>query len=158
MPGDSCFPSEWDWRMSLGKKLSTPEALIIGQRPIGAVCYPNDPLYDATACQTLSANVTGWNYVFMSAQMNANNWLNLDTLVTEKEVKGCPYSPLNSTSTCEQGRVPPYVVDVATAQDIVETVKFASKYNLRLVVKNSGCVSLIQLYDLFFITFLTFLI
>ncbi|KAF5350794.1 hypothetical protein D9758_010350 [Tetrapyrgos nigripes] len=137
MPGQPCFPTQEEWT-AFGSKLSTPETLVVGQRPMGAVCYPNDPLFDVIACQALNASVNGFNHVFMSSQIDATNFLNFDSIVTEKGLDGCPYFPLAQNATCNQGRVPPYAVNVTSVQDIVEAVNFASEHNLRLVVKNTG--------------------
>ncbi|KAF5343922.1 hypothetical protein D9758_012128 [Tetrapyrgos nigripes] len=137
-PGQSCFPTAEVWT-EFQSKLSTPETLIKGQRPMGAVCYPNDPLYNQNACQALNSSINGFNHVFMSSQINATNWLNFDSIVTPAgNMIGCPYFPRTQNSVCNQGRVPPYAVNVSSVQDIVESVRFASQHNLRLVVKNTG--------------------
>ncbi|KAJ7621434.1 FAD-binding domain-containing protein [Roridomyces roridus] len=44
----------------------------------------------------------------------------------------------NSSNTCGQGDVPLFSVEAETVEDVQAAVKFASKYNLRLVVKSSG--------------------
>ncbi|KAF5346792.1 hypothetical protein D9758_015737 [Tetrapyrgos nigripes] len=132
-----CWPTGWEWSR-LSRSLSSPGRLLFDQHPMGAVCYPKDPFYDPVACQSLNSTLHGFDFVFMSSRINATNFYNYDSIITPGKEAGCPYSPLSPNSVCEQGRVPPYVVNASTTQDIVEAVKFASKKNLRLVVKNTG--------------------
>ena len=39
---------------------------------------------------------------------------------------------------CPQGLVPTYAVAAENAEDVSKAVKFAQKYNLKLVIKNTG--------------------
>jgi hypothetical protein len=43
-----------------------------------------------------------------------------------------------NAASCNQGKYPDYAVAVENAQQVSKTIKFASKHNLRLVVKNTG--------------------
>lgn len=43
-----------------------------------------------------------------------------------------------STGTCEQGSVPTYAVYAESSTDVQKYVQFATKHNLRIVVKNTG--------------------
>ncbi|KAJ7182940.1 FAD-binding domain-containing protein [Mycena crocata] len=45
---------------------------------------------------------------------------------------------LQNATTCGQGDVPNYSVEAQTVEDIQAAVKFASKHNLRVVIKSSG--------------------
>ncbi|KAJ7056672.1 FAD-binding domain-containing protein [Mycena amicta] len=45
---------------------------------------------------------------------------------------------LRNGTTCGQGDVPLYSVEAETVEDVQAAIKFASKHNLRLVVKSSG--------------------
>ncbi|KAJ3051882.1 hypothetical protein HK097_007096 [Rhizophlyctis rosea] len=57
----------------------------------------------------------------------------------EGYVNGTLCSPYtNRTDACPFGNVPNYVVNATTSETISKAVKFASKHNLRLVVKNTG--------------------
>ena len=49
---------------------------------------------------------------------------------------------LNSTigAECGQGSIPVIGVDVRSVKDIQVAVRFAAKHNLRIVIKNTGCV------------------
>ncbi|KAI8605880.1 hypothetical protein EDD21DRAFT_298921 [Dissophora ornata] len=44
----------------------------------------------------------------------------------------------NQTVPCNQGAVPIWTVKATTVADVVETVQFASKHNIRLAIKNTG--------------------
>lgn len=50
----------------------------------------------------------------------------------------CNSTTLVSNQTCHQGRVPDYAVYAESSQDVVEYVRFATKHNLRIVIKNTG--------------------
>ncbi|KAF9953096.1 hypothetical protein BGZ72_005705 [Mortierella alpina] len=45
---------------------------------------------------------------------------------------------LNRTAPCHQGAVPLYTVNATTVEQVQETVRFAAKHNIRLVIKNTG--------------------
>lgn len=53
-------------------------------------------------------------------------------------ISNCTALEPSSNSTCGQGRVANYAVHAETAEDIQEYVKFATKHNLRIVIKNTG--------------------
>jgi len=65
---------------------------------------------------------------------------------------GCPIpdpsddesAPAAVESECSLGNMPSYVVNVTTTEQVVESVKFAAKHNLRLRIKNvrMHCVTL----------------
>ncbi|KAF8921768.1 hypothetical protein BGZ58_003873, partial [Dissophora ornata] len=44
----------------------------------------------------------------------------------------------DQTMPCNQGAVPVWTVKATTVADVVETVRFASKHNIRLAIKNTG--------------------
>jgi hypothetical protein len=51
--------------------------------------------------------------------------------------KSCDYFA-GPDSQCDLGQYPAYAVNVSSTQDIISTVEFAKKHNIRLVVKNTG--------------------
>ena len=69
--------------------------------------------------------------------MEAPNWD--DYIFSNGTVEAC-YLNASLGIPCEQGSVPILGVDARTPEDIQAAVKFASKYDLRVVVKNTGCV------------------
>ncbi|KAG8711699.1 hypothetical protein FRC08_015569 [Ceratobasidium sp. 394] len=119
---DKCWPSPSTWSSfnnSIGGRLVAP-------RPPAWPCH--DPNYDEAACAEVKAN---WNDSFWRAsQVGA-----MEGLVWESP--GCDIdTPRNVT--CEQGLVPTYSVAAVGADDISKAIKFASKHNVKLVVKNTG--------------------
>lgn len=42
------------------------------------------------------------------------------------------------TKTCQQGSIPRYGVVAKYSSDIVAAVRFATKFNLKIVIKNTG--------------------
>ncbi|KAK7468968.1 hypothetical protein VKT23_003467 [Stygiomarasmius scandens] len=133
--GDECWPSASEWS-EFAETLASPDALIIDQRPPGAVCHQQDPLYDEEACSTLVNNQD--DPVYMSSLMNGVNYLNFDSLINSTAILDCPYEPDSANATCYQGRVPPFAVNVTEVHEIQSALAFAAKHNLRVVVKNTG--------------------
>ncbi|KIJ64540.1 hypothetical protein HYDPIDRAFT_111875 [Hydnomerulius pinastri MD-312] len=133
LPGDSCFPDSATWA-EFSKTLSSP--VISGIRPLASVCYSDDATYNASAC--MMANASQYDALYRGANVNTLQYPNFEELITSNgTVEGCPF-PVSSTDVCYQGRVPSYAVNVSTVQDIQSTLQFATKYNLHLVVKNTG--------------------
>ncbi|KAF9554313.1 FAD-binding domain-containing protein [Agrocybe pediades] len=139
LPGDPCYPSARDWQ-TFSSKLSQP--LIANQRPLGAACYPSSgSKFSATQCAQFTANIN--NPIFREGLPNALQYETFEVLFNSSGVvvSECPFDNglVNATGAlCGQGRIPPNAVNVTTVQDIQEAVKFASKNNLKLVVRNKG--------------------
>ncbi|THU95562.1 hypothetical protein K435DRAFT_859436 [Dendrothele bispora CBS 962.96] len=71
-------------------------------------------------------------------RIDATNYLVCESVITPEALAGCPYFPLTNDTTCAQGRVPLYAVNVSSIHDLVESGKSASQNNLNLVFKNTG--------------------
>ncbi|KZW00940.1 FAD-binding domain-containing protein [Exidia glandulosa HHB12029] len=132
LPGDSCFPSAKE----LSSFNTTVGGRLVKSVPYGAVCYAG-ATYDAEKCATLVANfVTDEFRLEISDALMYTNWE-----VTE-DGTGCPVpqditlTPVNGT--CSYGNLASYIVEVASTQDIVNSVKFVAKHNLRFRIKNTG--------------------
>ncbi|CAE6524284.1 unnamed protein product [Rhizoctonia solani] len=129
LAGQPCFPSE----SILAQFNSSVSGRLHSERPVGAVCYEGDPIFNQSACNDI-ANKT-----------SSSNW-RVDHFPSYQYVQWevcsvsdtCNATSVVSGRTCAQGRVPNYAVHAETAQDIVEYVRFATKHNLRIVVKNTG--------------------
>ncbi|KAH7325285.1 hypothetical protein B0J17DRAFT_681764 [Rhizoctonia solani] len=117
-----CWPSTDVW----SALNSSVDGQLVAPRPPGWVCH--DPNYDEVACNIAKAN---WNNSFWRAnQTGAMENPIWDSL-------GCDiFAPRNAT--CDQGFVPHYSVDAQNGSHVSEAVKFADRYNLSLVVKNTG--------------------
>lgn len=134
LPGDSCFPTQ-AVISSFEKTLSRP---LIHPRPIAAVCFPHDPSFNAAACEVIKSN---WhNGMFRVSLPNALQFINWESIINSTAIEQCdPFGDVNNpVDACFQGRIPWGIVNATTVSDIQKTVKFASKHNLRLVVKNTG--------------------
>ncbi|CAE7130741.1 unnamed protein product [Rhizoctonia solani] len=118
----SCWPSSKLWAAFN----SSVDGRLVAPRPPGWACH--DPNYDEAVCNDFQAN---WNSSFWRANqtgaMQNPIWDSLECNVgTPRDV------------TCDQGFVPHYSVDARNDDHVSKAVKFADKYNLRLVVKNTG--------------------
>ncbi|KAG0029599.1 hypothetical protein BGZ82_007835 [Podila clonocystis] len=67
-------------------------------------------------------------------QPGAMTYTNWETYKGE----GCLGTSSFLSPPCRQGAVPLYTVNASSIADIQETVRFAAKHNLRLVIKNTG--------------------
>lgn len=124
---DRCWPSPREW--------TALNALVNGNllalRPVASVCH--DPTFDEAVCENVSASYT-------SAAWRA------DQPAALQQVQWETYPPANEScylefprnTPCQQGRVSLYSVVASTPSHIRRAVKFASRNNLRLVIKNTG--------------------
>ncbi|KAG7286005.1 FAD-linked oxidoreductase hmp9 [Staphylotrichum longicolle] len=126
VPGDECWPSPCRWD-AFGRKLGNGK--LIKTSPIAESCY-DGPRKDLAQC----ANV-------------ARLWSDQD-FQTSKPI-GRPY-PYNITcapvdyaaggtpTSCILGPLPVYAVNATTRKDIAQTLSFAKRNNIRLVVASTG--------------------
>ncbi|KAK4124879.1 FAD-binding domain-containing protein [Parathielavia appendiculata] len=122
VPGSPDWPFPQDWARlneSLAGRLLQPP-------PPGAVCHPGQATYNATACPSVRA---AWStYEFHQADpvsMDWNQWTNDSCLPQE----GAP---------CSGKGYPVFVINATEARHVQLGVRFAKKHNIRLVVKSSG--------------------
>ncbi|KAH6641401.1 hypothetical protein F5144DRAFT_545454 [Chaetomium tenue] len=121
-PGDACWPSAHDWA-NLNQTVS---GRLVATVPLGQACH--DPDYDPVRCQALR---DGWQnpatHMDDSASVMAPFFAN----------QSC--DPFTSQSKpCTLGNYVVYAVEAESAADIVATVKFAKKNNIRFVIRNTG--------------------
>ncbi|KAF5392829.1 hypothetical protein D9757_000992 [Collybiopsis confluens] len=126
----SCWPSDAEFN-SLTSKLSQP---LIYPIPPESACYPaSNPSGNCTEV-TLNAFDGNWRSN-QSGSMQAPNY---ETFIFPNgSISACF---LNATLgvPCQQGNVPPVGVDARTPEDIQAAVAFATKWNLKVVVKSTG--------------------
>ena len=130
--GSDCWPSDSEFQ-TLASKVSQPLV-----HPIP----PATPCYDPAAGNCADVRASWFNGVWRSDQSGAAEHTNYETYTFPNgTIQGCY---LNTTLgfSCQQGNVPVIGVDARTPNDIQEAVKFAENHNLRLVIKNTGCVEL----------------
>ncbi|TPX64852.1 hypothetical protein SpCBS45565_g05573 [Spizellomyces sp. 'palustris'] len=126
LPADECWPSPNVWSAFN----ATINGALIKLLPPGAVCH--DPYYDQEACSVAKAQ--WYNPYWRSDQPGA---------MIDPSLEGTNGTETCSVTTdravpCGQGNVPTYAVAATTTQQISLAVRFADKYRLRLVVKNTG--------------------
>ena len=124
-PGDACWPSTQDWdtfNATLGGRL-------IATVPAASVCHYNSTFlpYDAAACEELLAvwNETRTHYETSYSPMAP--WF--------ANFSCDPYLP---DTPCTIQPLVRYAVNASSAQDYQATIEFATKHNIRLVVRNTG--------------------
>ncbi|KAF9977531.1 hypothetical protein BGZ75_010286 [Mortierella antarctica] len=123
-PLESCWPNTEQWAV-LNR---TVNDRLIATRPASYACH--NPQYDSTACQEIQQgyNYDWWRQIQPGA-VQQTNW----------EVNGhMGCLGLNRTAPCHQGAVPLYTVNATTVEHVQDSVKFAAKHNIRLVIKNTG--------------------
>ncbi|KAH7241288.1 hypothetical protein BKA59DRAFT_512812 [Fusarium tricinctum] len=135
LPGDSCFPSTEvlkAFNASIGGRLLQPQ-------PYGAACY--QATYDGDMCRSLAQNktVAEWRVEQPAAAQYPN--MELDEhgngcVIPDMQADGT--SPIPVQADCTFGRMPQFLVNASSTEQVAKTVQFASKHNLRFRVKNTG--------------------
>ncbi|KAF9201306.1 hypothetical protein BGZ59_002794 [Podila verticillata] len=126
LPNQPCWPSADTWQTfsaAVGGRL-------IATTPPARACH--NPFYDSTKCWEIQKGYfeDSWRQL----QPGAMTYTNWETYQGE----GCLGTSNFLSPPCRQGAVPLFTVNASTATDIQETVRFAAKHNLRLVIKNTG--------------------
>lgn len=127
-----CWPSASDFAQ-LETQLSLP---LIKPVPPASACYPpSDPSGNCTAVQEHLTDGT-WRSNLPGALLN----LNFESYVFENGTIDACYYNTSLGYPCDQGNIPVLGVEAKEISDIQATVKFTKRYNLRLIVKNTGYV------------------
>ncbi|EFJ17116.1 hypothetical protein SELMODRAFT_115290 [Selaginella moellendorffii] len=123
--GELCWPDAQTWasfNRSVGGRM-------ISVAPPASPCH--DPNYDERACNAVRS---GWNSPFWRTdQPGALQRTSWESFGEQR----CLISS-NRTAACFQGAVPIYAVNVTRAAHVQEAVKFASRHDLRIVIRNTG--------------------
>lgn len=121
-PGDACWPSQLIWQNLNG----SVHGRLVATLPLGAPCH--DPVYKPAICKSLQSN-----------------WLEPDQHYDSSSSVMAPFfanqscDPFTPQSTpCTLGNYVDYAINVAQPSDISKGIAFASKYNIRLVIRNTG--------------------
>lgn len=121
-PGESCWPSAQSW----GALNATVGGRLIETVPLAQSCH--DPQFDNATCSALQSE---WQSpsVHMSdpSSVMAPFFANQSCDPFTAEDKPCGF-----------GNYVRYAVNVSNADDVVATVAFAKKNNIRFVVRNTG--------------------
>lgn len=127
--GNDCWPGQADF-LALTSELSQP---LVHPLPPESACYPS-----AQTEECLEGQKNASNAVWRSDQVGSMTFPYFETFMFQNgTISGC-YFNTTLGLPCGQGSVPPVGVDARTVRDVQAAVKFASKHNLRLVVKNTG--------------------
>jgi hypothetical protein len=130
-----CWPTQADFQ-ALSLEVSQP---LIYPVPPASPCYPiSDPSGNCTEVLSLWSN-GNWRSNHCGATQSPNWEAFTDVNGT---IEAC-YHNITLGIPCKQGNVPVIGVDARSPSDIQVAVKFASKHNLRLVIKNTGSVVLL---------------
>ncbi|KAH6638522.1 hypothetical protein BKA67DRAFT_596339 [Truncatella angustata] len=122
MPGDSCWPATSAW----SQFNSTVGGRLIATVPIGSPCH--DPNYDAAACAALQAE---WTLPTPHLESSSS--------VMEPYFANQSCDPFTAQEKpCVLGNYVSYAVNVSSTADVVATVNFAKRNNIRLVIRNTG--------------------
>ncbi|EHK20934.1 uncharacterized protein TRIVIDRAFT_59399 [Trichoderma virens Gv29-8] len=122
IPGDAGWPGTQAWTQ-LNR---TVGGRLIATVPLAEVCHA--PTYSEAACDDLRKQ---WGLAALDAKYPTefmSTWFQNNTC-----------TPLTDPSTpCVPGDRAAYSIDVRSASDALAGLQFASKHNIRLVIKNSG--------------------
>lgn len=113
-------------RQTLSDFNSTIDGRLFAERPVEAVCFLKDPLYNSNACLDYQQNKTNdaWITEHFSS-LEQTNW----------EACGYEDSCLHtdfSNGTCGQGSIARYAVHAQDASDVAKYVQFATKHKLKV--------------------------
>lgn len=133
-PNLPCWPSKPEWQ----KFNSTIGGMLVADiRPISAACYNTTLEYNEARCAEVTKNFH--DSFWRANQPGAVQHTNWEDYPPLKE--SCPLPSLltdKSKLQCQQGSVPQYAVRARNAQDISTALKFATKHNIPVVIKNTG--------------------
>ncbi|KAF9242106.1 hypothetical protein BU15DRAFT_44331 [Melanogaster broomeanus] len=126
----SCWPtiSEFD---QLQSQVSQP---LVYPLPTAAACYPTSG--PSGNCTDVIQNAQDGNW--RSSMPGSMQFRNFETFMLKNGTIDACYINTTITGSCGQGSVPIIGVDARSVADIQAAINFAVKYNLKLVVKNTG--------------------
>ncbi|KAJ7037227.1 FAD binding domain protein [Mycena alexandri] len=124
-PGDACWPTATEWS-SLN---TTVGGRLVATVPLAAACHDDQwARYDNTTCTALQ-----------------NSWVDPETHYLSSSSVMAPFFAnqscdpfLPESAQCVIGTYIQYAINVTSADDVSAGIQFATKYNIRLVVRNTG--------------------
>ncbi|CAG7952169.1 unnamed protein product [Penicillium olsonii] len=121
-PGDACWPSVDVWTQFN----ETIDGRLIKTVPLGTPCHA--PNYDAEKCTTLR---DGWT-------VPEEHYGSSSSVMAPFFANGTcdPFHPISKP--CTLGNYAVYAVNVTTPDHISKAIKFATKHDIRVVVRNTG--------------------
>ena len=124
LPNQPCWPSITVWQ-AFNK---TVRGNLIATTPVARECH--NPYYNKVKCDEIQANYYNdeWRRSLPGTVLQTN-WETFHG-------QGC--LGFNPSAPCNQGSVPLFTAKAMSIADTQETIRFASKQNIRLVIKNTG--------------------
>jgi hypothetical protein len=127
-PADFSWPSYDEWG-ALNRSIG---GVLIKTAPVASSCYPGNPFNSPQNCTDLQNK---WSYAAFHASLPesidfpiwTNNSCLPDGVTGYTEGKGCSI-----------GGLPQYVVNATTENHVATAMKWASRRNIRIVVKGTG--------------------
>ncbi|EJD50432.1 FAD binding domain protein [Auricularia subglabra TFB-10046 SS5] len=120
--GDALWPSRVEWsafNASVGGRL-------VPTVPLASVCHL--PAFNATACAIVQASWT-------SAEFHESSSSSIMSAAYSN--RSCdPFTPVDAP--CQIGTYVAYAVNASSQQDVLRTIAFAKRHNIRFVVRNTG--------------------
>ncbi|KAF2636139.1 isoamyl alcohol oxidase [Massarina eburnea CBS 473.64] len=119
---DSCWPAIAEWNSFN----SSVHGKLIATTPLASPCH--DPHYDAGACEHLREQ---WNLPALHDDDPSS--------IMAAAVANKTCNPFTARDTsCALGNMVSYAVNASSSADFASAIKFASKNNIRLVIRNTG--------------------
>lgn len=133
VPGDAGWPTTAQW----SKLNTTVGGRLIQTIPIGSPCYQKTynvadykydiSTYDNASCANVQAN---WHEPTLHDESSSS------VMQTYFANNSC--NPINVQGECGIGSYVQYAINVTDDQDALAGISFAQKYNIRILVRNTG--------------------
>ncbi|KAF5012635.1 hypothetical protein FDECE_1327 [Fusarium decemcellulare] len=133
-PSDPCWPSVEKWT-SLNNTLS---GRLIHFNPPASVCYPSEPDYNEAACSLILKQWTTYPFHSSNPASVPTVWSNESCLPIYTNGTSITGDPNVTNKRCSVGMLPAYVINATETKHIQSALDFATKWNIRVTVKNTG--------------------
>ncbi|OJJ42640.1 hypothetical protein ASPZODRAFT_124969 [Penicilliopsis zonata CBS 506.65] len=121
-PGDDCWPSLSEW----SALNTTVDGRLIATVPIGTPCHSPD--YNATECAYLRSE-----WLLPTIHYNSSSSVMAPLFANDS----CdPWQPISRP--CRLGNYVQYAVNASGPGDVTAALQFATKHNIRFVIRNTG--------------------
>ncbi|KAH8652252.1 hypothetical protein BX600DRAFT_417740 [Xylariales sp. PMI_506] len=121
-PGDECWPTQAGW----DNYNSTVSGRLIATTPLGSPCH--DPDYNEELCTSLQSQ-----WLQPGIHMESSSSV-MDPVFANQSCD--PWQP--RARPCVFGNYVRYSVNATGAKDVIASISFAKKHNLRFVIRNTG--------------------
>lgn len=141
-PNSPCWPSQSKWQ-SLNNSIS---GNLLQVQPWQQPCF-DSTTFNQIECNSISQNYANASYrsTFVGSTQS-DNW---ETCNLSGTRDSCSLDITNISNisvepqkvvgrTCGLGRLSPYAVSIHNESDIITSLEFAQKYNIKVVIKNTG--------------------